>query len=79
VAAVICRRFTKNFLYQCDLKWELPFSFIQKIFRFKCVLSSCKQHFHCRKIKKKAKDVGGPVEFIDQQYAKRSLTPKRYA
>jgi hypothetical protein len=25
----------------------------------------------------KAKDVGGPVEFIDQQYAKRSLIPKR--
>jgi hypothetical protein len=40
MAAVICRRFTKNFLYQCDLKWELPFSpYTQKIFRFKCVFS----------------------------------------
>jgi hypothetical protein len=31
--AVICRRFTKNVLYQCDLKWELPFSpYTQRIF-----------------------------------------------
>jgi hypothetical protein len=69
--------FYEKFLYQCDLKWELPFLVLTKDFRFKCVFSSCKQHFHCRKIRKKAKDVGGPVEFIDQQYAKRSLIPKR--
>jgi hypothetical protein len=26
---------------------------------------------------RKAKDIGGPIEFIDQQYTKRSLTLKR--
>jgi hypothetical protein len=79
MAAVICRRFTKNFLYQCDLKWELPFSpYTQKIFRFKCVFSVVVNSiFIAVKIRKKAKDVGGPVEFIDQQYTKRSLIPKR--
>jgi hypothetical protein len=28
VAAVICRVLQKNVLYQCDLKWELPFSLL---------------------------------------------------
>jgi hypothetical protein len=67
----------KNF-HQCDLKWNYLLVLIHKrSFRFKCV-SSCKQHFHCRKkFRKKATKVGYLAEFIDQQYAKRSLIPKK--
>jgi hypothetical protein len=63
--------YEKNFLYQCDLKWEL-LSPLHKGFLGSNVSSPVVNSiFIAVKIRKKAKDVGGPVEFIDQQYAKK--------
>jgi hypothetical protein len=73
VAAVICRRFTKNVLYQCDLKWELPFSpLYTKDFLGSNVSSVVNSIFIA--VKSKTKD-GGPIEFIDQQDAKKIINP----
>jgi hypothetical protein len=47
--------FYEKIFYQCDLKWELFLVlYTQKILGSN-VSSSCKQHFHCRKIGKKPK------------------------
>jgi hypothetical protein len=54
------------------LKWELPFSPLYTIFLGSNVSSPVVNSIFIA-VKKKAKDVGGPVEFIDQQYTKRSL------
>jgi hypothetical protein len=77
-AAVICRRFTKNFLYQCDLNYLFS-PLYTKDFLGSNVSSPVVNSIFIAVKLEKAKDVGGPVEFIDQQYAKRSLIPKKIA
>jgi hypothetical protein len=52
------------------LKWELLFSPLYKRFLGSNVSSIVNSIFIAVKIRK-AKDVGGPIEFIDQQYTKK--------